>query len=357
MSWLEVRLDTTHEAIDWVRTLLVGAIEPQDLHVTNYLEAESLDSDLSNKESQESMAWEFTIFLYLPEDGRSRTRLDHLEQILAPLYRTGLTTEMQVAIVEEKLITPDTLRQSVGEKFSIVFSKSDLEADSELAAGRIPLIIEPSLAFGSGLHPATMLSLQMLERYVLPGMHTLDLGSGSGILSVAMAKLGATVLALDNDPIAVQATQEAIDLNQVSAQVVVQAGSLGNGNNLGHWLGGEIADSVNQGFNQGFNQDFNQVPTIDNQGNNQANHQGKFNLVMANIFARIHIALATDYCQVLQQDNPSNNSDQNINQGILITTGFTKDQEDDVIIACQDAGFKLLDRLYQDQWVALVFQT
>ena len=375
MSWLEVRLDTTHEAIDWVRTLLVGAIDPEDLHVTNYLDLESLDSesldseslnsDRINQESQESTVWEFTILLYLPEDGRSRTRLDHLEQLLAPLYRTGLTTEMQVAIVEEKLIVADDICQPVGERFLILSVGSDPGRDNT----RIPLIIQPSLAFGSGLHPATMLSLQMLERYVLPGMHTLDLGSGSGILSVAIAKLGATVLALDNDPIAVQATQAAIDLNQVSTQAIVQAGSLGRGNSLGHWLGGEIADSV---------------PTI----NSQVNSQGKFDLVMANIFARIHMALATDYYQVLQQDNPRRNTNQDIttakgvemiyvvgtpakrgfpqhnllgdgytNQGILITTGFTQDQEEDVIIACQDAGFKLLDRLYQDQWVALSFQT
>ena len=339
MAWLEVRLDTTSEAIDWVRTLLVGAIDPQDLHVTNYL-----DSGLKDSEDLEPAIWEFTILLYFPEDGRSRTKLDSLEQTLAPLCRTGLTTEMQVAIVEEKLLVPNNLWQPVGEKFVILSADSDLGGEKT----RIPLIIKPSLAFGSGLHPATMLSLQMLERHVLPGMHTLDLGSGSGILTVAMAKLGATVLALDNDPIAVLATQEAIDLNQVSTQAIAQAGSLGGGNNLGHWLGGDIADCSNRSFDQ--------VPTVNNQANTQVAPQGKFDLVMANIFARIHIALATDFYQALQQDDPRQNS-YNKNRGILITTGFTKDQEEDVIIACQKTGFELIDRLYQDQWVALVLQT
>ena len=95
MAWLEVRLDTTSEAIDWVRTLLVGAINPQYLHITNYL-----DLGLKDSEDLEPAIWEFTILLYFPEDGRSRTKLDSLEQTLAPLYRTGLTTEMQVEIVE-----------------------------------------------------------------------------------------------------------------------------------------------------------------------------------------------------------------------------------------------------------------
>ena len=347
MSWLEVRLDTTHEAIDWVRTLLVGAIDPEDLHITKYLDANLIDanlidfgsgdSELKDRDSPKLVIWEFTILLYLPKDGRSRPRLDHLEQILAPLYRTGLTTEMQIAIVEEKLIVPDNLWQPVGEKFLILSDDATPRGNN----ARIPLIINSSLAFGSGLHPATMLSLQMLERYVLPGMHTLDLGSGSGILSVAMAKLGATVLALDNDLIAVQATQSAIDLNQVSAQVSAQAGSLGTGNNLGHWLGGNRGEPV---------------PIINPQ-NLPVNPQKKFDLVIANIFARIHMALATDFYQALRHDNSRQNSNQNSNRGILITTGFTKDQEEDVISACQDAGFTLIDRLYQDQWVALTLQT
>jgi len=328
MAWLEIRLDATHEAIDWVKTLLVGVIKPQDLHITKCLGAE-LDTSESALES--AVAWEFTILLYFPEDGQSRTKLTQVEQILSPLHRTGLTSEIQGAIVDEKLAIAPYLQQQVGERFLIVApdslaSETNLEL-KELDPKIIPLIINPSMAFGSGLHPATLISLQMLERYVLPGMHTLDLGSGSGVLSVAMAKLGATVLALDNDPIAVQSTQEAIDRNQVSSKVLVQAGSLGKGNDLGHWLGGATVD---------------QSPPMDT--------QGKFDLIMANIYARIHTALVGDYYQALRQKGNEKAS----NQGLLITTGFTTDQEEDVIIACRDAGFKLGDRLGRNDWVALV---
>jgi ribosomal protein L11 methyltransferase len=234
---------------------------------------------------------------------------------------------MQVAIVPEKPQISTYFRQPVGEKFLVTAGRLPRELLVKplepLEAERIPLHLNPSFAFGSGLHPATMVSLQMLERYVLPGMNTLDLGSGSGILSVAMAKLGAKVLALDNDPIAVQATQAAIDLNQVQSQVVVEAGSLGKGSNLGHWLGGSTAEEVSIIV-------------------------GNFDLVMANIFARIHIALAQDYYQALHQRNG--------NKGILITAGFTTDQEEDVTLACQAAGFVLIDRWEQNPWVSLVYE-
>lgn len=342
MSWLEIRLDTTHEAIDWVCTLLGEAIDPQNFQITNYLEADPPKSDQSPIANPSP--WAFTMLLYFPEDGRSRHRLNSLEQTLSSLHRTELISEMQVAIVPEKPQLSSSFQQPIGKKFSIVaggLAGAQLVKPLEqLETERIPLHLNPSFAFGSGLHPATVVSLHMLERYVLPGMNTLDLGSGSGILSVAMAKLGAKVLALDNDPIAVQATQEAIDLNQVQSQVIVQAGSLGGGSNLGHWLGGTMTAEVS---------------TI----------AGNFDLVMANIFARIHIALAEDYYQALKQEvglsrgfNSRHSKEYtNGHQGILITAGFTTDREEEVTLACQGAGFTLLDCWEQYPWVSLVFQS
>ncbi len=337
-------------------TLLTAELDPQNIQITNYLELDP-GLDLPPTPSLTSPEiWAFTMLLYFPHDDRSRTRLDHLEQILSPLYRTGLTGEMQVSIVPTKPQLFSHFQQPVGNKFLVSMGTTSLGqlqgANQQLSSNEspealpIPLYLNPSLAFGSGLHPATIVSLQMLERYVSPGMRVLDLGSGSGILSVASAKLGAQVLALDNDPIAVEATQGAVKLNQVQSQVTVQAGSLGQGSNLGHWLGETVGE----------------VAQIEVQGESLSLAEVKFDLIMANIFARIHCTLAPDYYQALDQDHSTNKSEpqqQNSDGGLLIMAGFTTDQEEDVRVACQQVGFKFLDRLCQNQgdnqWVALVY--
>ena len=99
--------------------------------------------------------------------------------------------------------------------------------DVALAQEDIEIALDPGMAFGTGTHPTTQLCLEALETMADPGMDILDLGSGSGILAVAAAKLGAgKVLALDIDPIAVRATRENAARNGVAHQIVAEQGSL-----------------------------------------------------------------------------------------------------------------------------------
>ncbi len=315
-SWIELSLDTTNEAVDWVYTLLAKAIAVEDIHISEY-------SDRHNSK------WTFTIQMYLPEDGQIYQRIDEIEAILKPLHRTGLTTELRTFVVEQKPELVDKSEDSlnnhlvrrIGDLFVIVAPNSNYQPQN---SQEIILCLQNSLAFGTGLHPATILSLQLLERHVKPDLNTLDLGSGSGILSVAMAKLGAKVLAIDNDPIAVKATQDAVERNQVTEQVTVTCGSLGAASQLGHWMGG---DSVGD------------VPEI------QSNEQ--FELIVANIFARVHISLAHDFYKALR--NTSTHS------GILITSGYTSDREEDITKAMNDVGLVVCDRAQIDEWIAIAF--
>ena len=97
----------------------------------------------------------------------------------------------------------------------------------ELAEGDIEIALDPGMAFGTGTHPTTQLCLEALECMIQPAQDVLDLGSGSGILSIAAAKLGARrVLALDIDPIAAEATKENAAANGVSEKIIAQEGSL-----------------------------------------------------------------------------------------------------------------------------------
>ena len=114
-------------------------------------------------------------------------------------------------------------------------------------------------------------------------------------------------MAIDNDPIAVTATEDAVERNQVTDQVTVACGSLGMASQLGHWMGGDSIGDVSE-----------------------IKGDGQFDLIVANIFARVHISLAHDFYQALR--NTSNHS------GILITSGYTSDREEDITKAMNDVG-------------------
>ena len=85
------------------------------------------------------------------------------------------------------------------------------------APGEVVIRLEPGMAFGTGLHPTTRLCLEALEAHLAPGGTVLDVGTGSGVLAIAAAKLGArSVLALDADPVAVAVARENVAGNGVA---------------------------------------------------------------------------------------------------------------------------------------------
>jgi ribosomal protein L11 methyltransferase len=188
--------------------------------------------------------------------------------------------------------------------------------------GRASIILEPTLSFGSGLHPTTRLTMELIERHVGPDTRVLDLGSGSGILSIALAKLGAHVTALDNDPVAVEATRRNVRINGVEQLVRVGHGSLGQGARLGYWIGGvELGPVMEVDIGQGYA------------------------VIVANILARVHIALAHDYRRALREDDQQSS--------LLIVAGFTTDQEDEVLAALRSAQLEPIERRQAEEMVAL----
>ncbi|MFW5940205.1 MAG: 50S ribosomal protein L11 methyltransferase [Chloroflexota bacterium] len=101
------------------------------------------------------------------------------------------------------------------------------EADPDVRPDDVVLVLDPGMAFGTGLHPTTQMCLRALEDLVRPGMRVLDVGTGSGILAVAAARLGAgQILAVDTDPQAVQTARENAAQNGVGQQIEVREGSL-----------------------------------------------------------------------------------------------------------------------------------
>ncbi|MBW4524246.1 MAG: 50S ribosomal protein L11 methyltransferase [Phormidium tanganyikae FI6-MK23] len=291
---IELSLDATEEAIDWIRSLLAT------VNFTGDLQIEKARSP-----------WAFQVRFYLPNDDRAK--VNQIETALSSLHRTGMTTELEISIVEQKSEHSTAIHRA-GNHFVIA------NGNYQAQPNEITLNIQESLAFGSGFHPATILSLCLIERHVTPNLEALDLGCGSGILSIAIAKLGAQVYAIDNDAVAVEATQRAIAENSVSHVVKVDRASLGKGSDLGHWMGGEVAETM----------------SIEPAAN--------FDLIVANVFARILINLSEDLKKALRP------------MGRLILAGFTIEYETELNETLTPLGFELIDREQIEEWIAIVYQ-
>lgn len=170
------------------------------------------------------------------------------------------------------------------------------------AAGEVVVELDPGMAFGTGLHPTTRMCLILLEDRVAQGSRVLDVGTGSGILSIAAAKLGAgEILALDLDPIAVETAGKNVAANHVDNIVQVRRGSI------------EADAECNL-----------------------------FDLVCINILAEVISDLAPVLAPVLRSG------------GILIASGILDYKAEEVVEALKAVGIAVSGRMQEEDWVALV---
>jgi ribosomal protein L11 methyltransferase len=172
--------------------------------------------------------------------------------------------------------------------------------------GRVAVKIDPSMAFGTGTHPTTQLCLEMVEDYTRPGINVMDVGCGSGILSVAALKLGAGhALGVDIDNAAVISSKENAEANGVLERLEVGIGS--------------VTELLEGKFS------LRQAP-----------------LVLANILAPVIIRLFdAGLADLVEPD------------GILVLSGILDTQAPDVLAAAKARGLKHLHTRQQGDWVAI----
>ena len=188
-------------------------------------------------------------------------------------------------------------------KFYVRPSWCERSQDSAL----IDLLIDPALAFGSGHHESTNMCLALLSELARNGMSALDVGCGSGILSIAMKKLGAKVSACDTDEQAVTATQQNAEKNGVQIDKI--------------WLGS--------------------VSSLKEQGSS-ATAQPQFDLVVANIIADVILILSADLKKALKPG------------GKLVLSGILEKYKDRIEQAFSDLNFVQMKK--QNEWLSFVYE-
>ena len=215
MEWLEITISTAAADIKSVTPALTGAgfsdlvIEDQEEFET-FLDENRAYWDYIDEEFQNRLQGLSRIKLYLESDD---------EAALARLKK--LCEKMQLPM--EVGVLPDTNweeswkdnypPQPIGESLIVLPYWM-----AEENAGRKPIILDPGLTFGTGAHPSTQMVMEAMEQQVQPGMSCLDLGSGSGILSIAALRLGAkSAIGVDIDPKAEDIARENAQYNGFAA--------------------------------------------------------------------------------------------------------------------------------------------
>lgn len=168
--------------------------------------------------------------------------------------------------------------------------------------------IDPGTAFGTGMHETTQLCLRQLKKYVTDQTEILDVGTGSGILSIAALKLGARhAVGTDLDPCAVSAVAENLEANEIPAEAMEMI--LGN--------------------------------IIDNKAVQEQVGYEKYDIVAANILADVLVPLTPVICGQLKKG------------GIYITSGILDVKEEVVIEAVKKAGLEVVEVTHQGEWVSV----
>jgi ribosomal protein L11 methyltransferase len=301
MRWLELSISAHREAVEALSELL-SRYAPGGVALEEPI---SLLDD--GQEYRIQPGQPVQVRAYLPVDGTEEEARQRIEE---GIWHLGQIGPQFVGTLSTRVVAEEDWANAwkeyyhvlhVGQRVVIKPSWRDYIAQP----GEVVLELDPGMAFGTGLHPTTHMCLEQLEQLVQPGMRVLDVGTGSGILALTAAKLGAaSVLALDVSSVAVEAAQANVRANGLEDRVTVQPGTLAP----------PVAPAT--------------VPVYD--------------LVVANIIARVIAELAPALVAALAPG------------GILIASGIIDERLPLAEDALRDAGLRDMQRVQEGDWFTLV---
>lgn len=310
MNWIEITVRTNTAGSDMVSDLLIrngasGTMIVDRFDVANDPTAVN-QWDLLDQSFIENLPDDVHVLGYIPNDIRVNERIASLRDTLSTLTADALGFDAGVLALSTTTVRDEDWAEN-WKKYYKPFRVGKRLVVKPVWESFLPepmdviLEIDPGMAFGNGTHETTSMCLALLETYGKPGDMVLDVGTGSGILSIAAAKLGAThVYAVDLDPVAVNVAKKNIAQNQLSEMVSV-----------------EVANLLD----------------VDYQ---------KVDLIVANIIADAIILLSESASSHLNQG------------GFLIASGIIREREQDVLAALETNGFDVAELRHDGEWVAVV---
>jgi len=308
MKWLEVSIETTNEAIEPVSNILheyeadgVSIEDPIELSK----ERDSIYGEIYELNPDEYLSEGVMVRAYYPELKVTEEMLQNLTKDIQKLQT------FQIDIGKAKVTTSEIDEESwatawkkyykplqITNHLTVVPNWEDYEQQNE--EERL-IWMDPGMAFGTGTHPTTKLTLQALEKYLQKGDEVIDVGCGSGILSIGAALLGARhVRAFDLDNLAIKSTNENVQLNQLEDKIIAEQNDL------------------------------------------LKNVSGPTDLIVSNILAEIIVQFVAEARKTLK-----------IN-GMFITSGIIKQKQELVRETLLSNDFEILEVNEQDDWVAIV---
>ncbi|MEN6410884.1 MAG: 50S ribosomal protein L11 methyltransferase [Anaerolineaceae bacterium] len=298
--WLEVSLSVDGELAEAVADVLSRYIEGGVVVESNveYDETEEIATPVDP----------VRVYGYLPVSDHLEEDRQHLEEALWHLGQIQPLPPLNYKPIQEQNWMEAWKKNfhpiPVGERMLILPAWVKMTDPN-----RIAVKIDPSMAFGTGTHPTTQLCMELLEKYVRPGTNLIDVGCGTGILSIAALKLGVRhALGVDIDPLSVSATRENAEANEVLANLEVGEGSVAE---------------VRAG-----NFSIRSAP-----------------VVLTNILAPIILRLFEAGLADLVEPG-----------GTLVLSGILEPQRDDVLAAAAKRGLHAVEQRQMGDWVAMALE-